>query len=193
VSITDQKASLRKGLIKARPTEPLTPVEYDFMAQAIGALRADNDAQITAYLPIRRELDPLPLIERLGAFPVGLPRTPDEPAPLDFRLWSPGEDLDEGLFNTMEPSVTASEMTAQSVLILLPLVGFDSQCFRLGYGGGFYDRTLALFREQGRRVRAIGLAFETQLVDGKLPVEPTDEQLHAVVTPRQVYQPNSTG
>ena len=192
MSIPDKKAALRKDLIKARPADQPTAPQYDFMAQAIRQKLPQGAVQLTAYLPIRRELDPTPLIERLSAFPVALPRTPTEPGPLDFRLWSPGEPLDEGLFKTLEPPVTAMELTAQSVVVLLPLVGFDRGLFRLGYGGGFYDRTLDLFRQQGRRITAIGLAYDTQRVDTPLPVEPTDEVLHAIITPTTVYEAGAT-
>ena len=73
------------------------------------------------------------------------------------------------------------------MVVLLPLVGFDDRLFRLGYGGGFYDRTLDLFRQQGRSVVAIGLAYDSQRVAAALPVEPTDERLNAVITPTAVY------
>ena len=79
-------------------------------------------------------------------------------------------------------------MVAETVIVLLPLVGFDRGLFRLGYGGGFYDRTLDLFRQQGRRVLALGLAYDSQRVDTPLPVEPTDEVLTAVITPTTVYE-----
>ena len=187
VSITDQKAALRKGLIGARPAEQPTAAQYDHMAQALRQKLPADAFQITAYLPIRRELDPLPLINRLSAFPVALPRTPSAPGPLDFRLWSVGEPLDEGLFKTLEPTEAAPKLAAQTVVVLLPLVGFDDHLFRLGYGGGFYDRTLDLFRQQGRSVVAIGLAYDSQRVAAALPVEPTDERLNAVITPTAVY------
>ncbi|MGB1161066.1 MAG: 5-formyltetrahydrofolate cyclo-ligase [Alphaproteobacteria bacterium] len=191
MSIPDQKAALRKDLIKARPDHQPTASQYDFMASAIRERVPKTDFQMTAYLPIRRELDPLPLIERLAAFPVALPRTPKDPGPLDFRLWAVGEPLDEGLFKTLEPPATAPQLMAQTVVVLLPLVGFDRHLFRLGYGGGFYDRTLDLFRQQGRSVTALGLAYDSQRVDVSLPVEPTDEVLTAVITPTTVYEANS--
>lgn len=191
MSISDQKAALRKDLIKARPDQQPTAAQYDVMASAIRTRMPEGASQMTAYLPIRRELDPLPLIERLAAFPVGLPRTPGEPGPLDFRLWSPGEPLDEGLFKTLEPPASAPSMAAETVVVLLPLVGFDHGLFRLGYGGGFYDRTLDLFRQQGRQVLALGLAYDNQRVDTPLPVEPTDEVLAAVITPTTVYEAKS--
>lgn len=187
MSIPEQKASLRSALIKSRPDEQPRQAQYDFMARAIAPLLPDDPFQLTAYLPIRRELDPLPLVERLKAFPIALPRTPSDPGPLDFRLWSPGDALDEGLFQTQEPPETAPRMRADTVVVLLPLVGFDRRLFRLGYGGGFYDRTLEMFRQQRRRVTAIGLAYNSQLSHAPLPVEPTDEVLHAVITPTTVY------
>ena len=187
MSITDQKAALRKGLIGARPPEQPTAAQYDFMAQRLREKLPAGAFQITAYLPIRRELDPLPLIERLCTFPVALPRTPREPGPLDFRLWSKGDTLDEGLFKTLEPCDTAPKLEAQSVVVLLPLVGFDRSLFRLGYGGGFYDRTIDVFRQQGRSVVAIGLAYDSQRTPERLPVELTDEVLDAVITPTTVY------
>ena len=191
MSIPDQKAAFRKDLIKARPDQQPTASQYDFMASAIRERVPKTDFQMTAYLPIRRELDPLPLIERLAAFPVALPRTPKDPGPLDFRLWAVGEPLDEGLFKTLEPPATAPQLAAQTVVVLLPLVGFDRHLFRLGYGGGFYDRTLDLFRQQGRSVTALGLAYDSQRVDVSLHVEPTDEVLTAVITPTTVYEANS--
>ena len=189
MSIVEQKAALRKGLIAGRPKEQPDAGTQGSMAEAIKGFLPDGDFQLTAYLPIRRELDPLPLVERLGLFPVALPRTPTEPGPLDFRLWSPGDALDDGLFNTKEPTTAAPMITHHSMVVLLPLVGFDAGCFRLGYGGGFYDRTLSLFREQGKSVIALGLAYDSQFVEGQLPVEATDERLHAVITPSRVYEP----
>ena len=88
---------------------------------------------------------------------------------------------------TAEPTEAAPKLAAQTVVVLLPLVGFDDRLFRLGYGGGFYDRTLDLFRQQGRSVVAIGLAYDSQRVAAALPVEPTDERLNAVITPTAVY------
>ena len=93
------------------------------------------------------------------------------------------------MFKTQEPQKTALELTGSTLVILLPLVGFDQGLFRLGYGGGFYDRTLDLFRTQGRDVTALGLAYDSQRVTEPLPVEPTDEVLHAIITPTTVYDP----
>ena len=187
MSVTDQKAALREGLIRARPVVGPSDQAYDFMAEAVRALMPSGGCRLAAYLPIRRELDPLPIAERLGNYPIALPRTPQTPGPLDFRLWSPGQPLDEGRFKTREPAVDAPTLADERILMLLPLVGFDSRCYRLGYGGGFYDRSLARFRERGQQVIAVGLAYDEQHCPDPLPIEATDERLHGVITPTAVY------
>ena len=189
MSVTDQKAALREGLIRARPVVGPSDQAYDFMAEAVRALIPAGGCRLAAYLPIRREPDPLPIAERLDPYPIALPRTPQTPGPLDFRLWSPGQPLDEGRFKTREPAVDAPTLTDERILMLLPLVGFDSRCFRLGYGGGFYDRSLAQFRERGQAVIAVGLAYDEQHWPEPLPIEATDERLHGVITPTAVYGP----
>ena len=189
VSVTDQKAALREGLIRARPVVGPSDQAYDFMAEAVRALMPAGGCRLAAYLPIRRELDPLPIAERLGNYPIALPRTPQTPGPLDFRLWSPGQPLDEGRFKTREPAVDAPTLVDERILMLLPLVGFDSRCYRLGYGGGFYDRSLAQVRAHGQQVIAVGLAYDEQHWPDPLPIEATDERLHGVITPTTVYGP----
>ncbi|CAI8403266.1 MAG: 5-formyltetrahydrofolate cyclo-ligase [Rhodospirillaceae bacterium] len=189
MSVTDQKAALREGLIRARPAVGPSDQAYDFMAEAVRALMPEGGFRLAAYLPIRRELDPLPIAERLGHYPIALPRTPQTPGPLDFRLWSPGQPLDEGRFKTREPTVDAPILVDERILMLLPLVGFDSRCYRLGYGGGFYDRSLAQVRARGQQVIAVGLAYDEQHRSDPLPIEATDERLHGVITPTTVYGP----
>ncbi|MGB1148952.1 MAG: 5-formyltetrahydrofolate cyclo-ligase, partial [Alphaproteobacteria bacterium] len=132
MSVTDQKAALREGLIRARPVVGPSDQAYDFMAEAVRALMPAGGCRLAAYLPIRRELDPLPIAERLDPYPIALPRTPQTPGPLDFRLWSPGQPLDEGRFKTREPTANAPTLVDERILMLLPLVGFDSRCYRLG-------------------------------------------------------------
>ena len=189
MSVTDQKAALREGLIRARPSVGPSDQAYDFMAEAVRALIPAGGCRLAAYLPIRRELDPLPIAERLGNYPIALPRTPQTPGRLDFRLWSPGQPLDEGRFKTREPAVDAPTLVDERILMLLPLVGFDSRCYRLGYGGGFYDRSLAQVRAHGQQVIAVGLAYDEQHWPDPLPIEATDERLHGVITPTTVYGP----
>ena len=105
MSVTDQKAALREGLIRARPAVGPIDQAYDFMAEAVRALMPSGGCRLAAYLPIRRELDPLPIAERLDPYPIALPRTPQTPGPLDSAV-VPGAALDEGRFKTRELAAT---------------------------------------------------------------------------------------
>ena len=192
-----EKAALRKDAGKARAA--LAAADADaadrLAAQAgivaeiatslseEGAPHGDGEAPvIAAYLPIRSELSPLPLIEALVAegFITAMPVTPEPGNPLLFRAWAPGAPLAEGPYNTKQPPADAAEMIPS--VILAPMLAFDSSCWRLGYGGGFYDRTLSGLRAAGRHVVALGIAYEGQLVD-KVPTGPYDMRLDGVLTP----------
>ena len=137
---------------------------------------------IAAYIPIRSELSPLPLIKALTAdgFPTAMPVTPEPGNLLLFRAWAPGAPLADGLYNTKQPPPDAAEMIPS--VILAPMLAFDSSCWRLGYGGGFYDRTLSGLRAAGRPFVALGIAYDGQLVD-KVPTGPYDMRLDGVLTP----------
>ena len=117
------------------------------MALAQGLIPANA---ITAlYWAINDEVDLRPLLERLAreGRPVVLPCTPDHPAPLTFRRWTPETGMKSGSMGTVEPISGAPAL--QPNVLFLPLLAFDSSGRRLGYGGGFYDRTLGLLRSSG--------------------------------------------
>ena len=132
-------------------------------------------AVVSGFLPIGNEIDLRPLLQALHAkgHPIALPVTPRRGLPLTFRLWIPGGELVEEQFGTRRP--TGSECLPDFVLV--PLLAFDAQGGRLGYGAGFYDRTLATLPG---RVR-LGCAFAAQQVDA-VPVGPYDIRLDAVAT-----------
>jgi 5-formyltetrahydrofolate cyclo-ligase len=95
-----------------------------------------------------------------------------------FRAWSPGDDLEPAAFNTQIPSADKPELTPG--VVLAPLLAFDRRGYRLGYGGGFYDRTLDFLRNFGE-VLAIGLAYAGQEVP-VVPHDPNDKRLDWIVT-----------
>jgi 5-formyltetrahydrofolate cyclo-ligase len=134
---------------------------------------------VGAYHPIRSEFDCLPLLRRLAAdgWTLALPVIVG-PAPLQFRAWVFGAPLEPGPLGIPEPAGSSS--IAPDVL-LVPLLAFDRRGYRLGYGGGHYDRTLAALRGHGG-VTAIGLAFDAQEV-AEVPVCPYDERLDWILTP----------
>ena len=141
-----------------------------------------------AYLPIRSEISPLPLIAALydSGQPTAMPVTPAEGHPLSFRRWAVGDALQDGPYGTLQPSDRGTLVLPD--VILAPLLAFDSAGWRLGYGGGFYDRTIADFATRGHKATVIGLAYDGQKLD-KVPVGPYDMPLDAVLCPSGLYSP----
>jgi 5-formyltetrahydrofolate cyclo-ligase len=145
------------------------------LALALGPFRG---RPIAGYLPIRTEVSPLPVMAHFAAFgPVGVPVIKAKDAPLAFRAWTTDTATQPGAFGAHVP--VSGEDVVPEVLIV-PLVAFDRNGGRLGYGGGFYDRTLEALRGQQRTV-AIGYAYGAQEVEA-VPLEPTDQPLDMIVT-----------
>lgn len=146
---------------------------------------------IAGYIAMADELDPMPLMQRLAAagYTLVLPVVAAKHAPLVFRVWQPGGPLLAGPHGTQEPPEDAAEVTPDVVIV--PLLAFDAAGHRLGYGGGYYDRTLAALRRAGN-VLAVGLAYEGQKID-RLPCHDGDQRLDAVVTEQAVHQFSDKG
>ena len=131
---------------------------------------------LAGYMPMRSEISPL---RAMGAHPgpVCVPVIVAPHTPLAFHRWSPDASMMRGKFGADIPA-TADPLTP--VALIVPLLAFDARGYRLGYGGGFYDRTLAQLRAQ-HEVLAIGLAYAAQ-EQAEVPTELTDEPLDAIVT-----------
>lgn len=139
---------------------------------------------LSGYLPIRTEINPLPAMEEASAHgTVGVPVIAAKGQPLRFARWEPDCDLQDGPFGAKIP--VHLEYFDPEILIV-PLVAFNRAGGRLGYGGGFYDRTLEGLRAK-RATLAIGFAFAAQ-EDDQLPLEPTDQPLDMIVTQNGVLQ-----
>lgn len=142
---------------------------------------------LSGYMAIRTEIDPVPAMEEAAAHgPVCVPVIRAAGHPLVFSRWEPGMAMKKGPFGAMIPE--QDDFLVPEILIV-PLVAFDLNGGRLGYGGGFYDRTLAGLRA-AQPTLAIGFAYEAQRAD-VLPLEPTDQPLDMIVTEHQVYDPIS--
>lgn len=146
-------------------------------------LKPHAGAVLAGYMPMRTEIDCLPAMAAHRG-PVGVPVIIGKGQPLRFRAWSPEAEMVAGEFGAMIPA--GGEWVVPSVLVV-PLLAFDRRGYRLGYGGGFYDRTLAGLRAGGA-VTAIGFAFAAQEVE-EVPVEPTDARLDLIVTEAGVIGP----
>jgi 5-formyltetrahydrofolate cyclo-ligase len=176
--VTLDKAEARRTALAARD-EAHDP-ERDRFAQARlrTALAPLAGRPIAGFLPIGTEIDPLPIMAELATEgPVGVPITPSLGHPLTFRAWTPETPLIDGKFGTRWPA-EGDEVVPE--VLIVPLVGFDRAGNRLGYGGGFYDRTLEALRAV-RPTVAVGYAYAAQELD-ELPLEPTDQPLDAIVT-----------
>jgi len=150
---------------------------------ALRALMSPSNV-FAGYMPIGSELDCLPLLNKLAAADVVLclPVVTAPGEPLIFRRWSPDDPLVPGTFGTSEPSDAAPAVVPD--VLLVPMLAFDRQGNRLGYGGGYYDRTLKALRgarDGGDEIVAIGVAFTGQLRD-KVPVAEGDEPLDWILT-----------
>ena len=136
---------------------------------------------IALYHPVNSEFDALPLAHYLSGKRVrlSLPVIASRDEPMVFRPWQVDELLVTAVHNIKVPPNKGLSATPE--LIIVPLLGFDTNGFRLGYGGGYYDRTLAQIRAQ-RRVIAMGLAYDLQEV-GSIPAGIHDQRLDYVLTP----------
>ena len=134
---------------------------------------------VAHYLPMRDELSPAPLMQRLSkaGARTALPRLEDD-GTMSFRFWETGDTLIEGKFGLLEPAESAP--FAKPSLVLVPLLAFDAMGNRLGYGKGHYDRALARLREAGRAF-ACAVAYKAQMLD-LIPSEPHDEPLDWAAT-----------
>ena len=178
-----QAAIRRKQAFDAMPDAPQRLVHYADMLQ-----RRYVPKIIAAFWPIRTEIDPIPLMAALcrkGATSC-LPVTPEEGKPLTFHQWDIGTPLADGPYHTKEPFGDTPIVTPD--LILAPLLAFDAGCWRLGYGGGFYDRTIAALEAAGHQPHLVGIAFDESQVS-HVPTGPYDKALSAILTPSGLKLP----
>jgi 5-formyltetrahydrofolate cyclo-ligase len=157
----------------------------------LAAIPPTPGVTVSGYLPIEDELDPLPLMRAVfgRGHAVCMPVVQAMGRPLLFRDWTPDAALVAGVFGVAVPATTAAPRVPD--MLFLPLLGFDRKGYRMGYGAGFYDRTLAGLRAQapqtGRPVLAVGVAYAGQEVDA-VPAGLHDEALDWIVTDREAIR-----
>ena len=179
-SIINPKTSLRSRFLQHRQQLPASLwQEYSerICQHILKSPQFDRAKTILAYQSCRQEPDLTYLFDR-GNKQWGLPRCVNKD--LIWHGWQPLEPLQTGAYGILEPSAISPVLAPDTVdLILVPAVALDRQGYRLGYGGGYYDRLRAnpLWGE----IPTIGIAFDFAFVEA-LPIEPWDLQLDAVCT-----------
>ena len=173
--MTDPKAAARTAAF-ARRKVAFSAGQGQAAEILADVLSAHQGKALAGYMPMRTEIDPLPAMSAHQGL-VGVPVIMAAATPLKFRDWGPGVAMVAGEFGALIPAEGAW-VTPQVVIV--PLLAFDPRGFRLGYGGGFYDRTLQGLRAKGP-VLAIGFAFAAQEVDA-VPTDDFDQRLDLIVT-----------
>ncbi len=141
---------------------------------------------VSGFHPYLSEISVLELLGRLAleGWVTALPVVVGKEQPLVFRRWAPGEALVSGLWDIQIPPNTSPEVLPD--VLLVPMLAYDARGFRLGYGGGFYDRTLAKLRGL-KKVTAIGVAYSGQEVE-EVPRDEHDQPLDWIMTERETIK-----
>lgn len=179
------KASLRAEILQKRAlisTSDHTAFSRAVGSSIIGLTSIMPDGPISGFWPIRNEIDLRPTLRLLwndGCL-LALPIVTSDG--LIFRSYSPDDVLQVRKFGVSEPFDDKPEVNP--VTLLVPLAVFDRRCHRIGYGAGYYDRTISRLEKMGRLL-TIGIAFSIQEVD-HVPDEPHDRALDMIVTEREI-------
>jgi 5-formyltetrahydrofolate cyclo-ligase len=150
------------------------------VAEHVAALAIPRGSLVGAYVAMAGEADPHLILKTLALADCSFafPRVAAKRRPLEFHHWNPSRELVRSAFGVLEPALDWPP--ARPRILLVPMLAFDADGYRLGYGGGFYDMTLGVLRAHGE-IRAIGVAFAGQEV-AALPREAHDQRLDMVVT-----------
>jgi 5-formyltetrahydrofolate cyclo-ligase len=187
MSLFEQKAALRKLAATTRHAAHEQLRDHAPNLLASGAFPAVIKAGfhiVSAFYPYRSEIDTRPLLGRLAGhgWTTCLPIVLGEGLPLEFRCWLPGEPTIKGSMNIDRPAENAP--VEEPDVLIVPMLAFDKKGFRLGYGGGFYDRTLEKLRAK-KTIIAIGAAYSAQEVI-EVPHDDHDQPLDFIMTEKEV-------
>ena len=180
------KAALRREALARRSAlQPDVRLSFGrrLAAEGLRLARLWRPDAVSVFHPLRDEPDTLELLRALAGdgFATALPMVVGRGLPLVFRLWRPGDPTHPGLMSIAEPLEAAP--VVEPDLLFVPLACFDRRGHRIGYGAGFYDRTLARLRAI-KPVHAVGVAYGVCEV-AAAPYEAHDESLDAIVTEQE--------
>lgn len=175
MTIDEAKAAARKAAFAARK-EAFARGQGQAAELLADVLAPYRGKALAGYMAMRTEIDPTAAMAAHPG-PVGVPVILGAGQALKFREWSPGCAMVAGEFGALIPAEGA---WVEPEVVIVPLVGFDARGYRLGYGGGFYDRTLAGLRARNP-VLAVGFAFAAQELP-EVPIDQYDQRLDVIVT-----------
>ena len=188
--LIDQKISLRKALSHKREIIKKNSI-CEFNIKFFNELKKHIDFEeinaVASFVSIRSEISTKKLnkkIIELGkilSFPI-IEKTSED---LIFKISDPNKKFKLGKFNIPEPNNESEVIIPQ--LYFVPCLGFDLDGYRIGYGGGFYDKTFAKLKQLKLKFYSVGFAFDEQK-QNKLPVESFDYKLDFVLTEKQLYK-----
>jgi 5-formyltetrahydrofolate cyclo-ligase len=184
LDIIAQKKALRAGIRAWRAglnVEAIGRAADAVAAQGLDFLQSRDGAVVSGFASLPDEFRIWPLLRRLHGegYRLALPVMQGKAKPLLFRAWAPGDLMNKAVWDIPEPKADKPQLEPD--ILLVPLLAFDASGGRLGYGGGFYDRTLARLRAM-KPIVAIGLAYDEQRVNA-VPHLDYDQRLDWVLTP----------
>lgn len=182
------KNTLRQDALRKRLSLPTAARKEAAQAMAerfLQTVKLKPGAVIAGYWPVNGEINVLPLLTQLQGqgYACALPQMSGKDKPLLFGRWSEKTPMKTNAFEIKEPEASAPAVMPD--IVIVPLLAFDDQLHRLGYGAGFYDRTFTVMKKIGP-FTAVGVAYDVQKI-GKVPAEAHDRALDMVVTDRHVY------
>jgi 5-formyltetrahydrofolate cyclo-ligase len=181
-AVLEQKAELRRAGQARRDALPaeLRKAAAEAIAARAFPLSVAPGTIVSGFMPLKSEINPLPLMRKLAdaGARLALPLVAGRGKPLIMRGWSWGEPLVPGVWGIREPPPAAPEVAPD--ILLVPLLAFDRRGYRIGYGAGYYDLTIAQLRAN-KPIAAVGIAFAAQEVES-VPRTAFDARLDLVLT-----------
>jgi 5-formyltetrahydrofolate cyclo-ligase len=185
----------RRAACLALGAQGATQIGLAIRDRFLAELAPDGRAVVGTYWPFGEEVDSRPLLERLHELGhvCAIAAVVARGRPLVFRRWHPGQRFVRGTLG--EPAAPPDAPEEKPEILLVPLLAFDRRGYRLGYGGGYFDRTIAVLRAAPDiagvgGVAAIGIAYAAQEVPA-LPTERHDQRLDRILTERETIRPTS--
>lgn len=184
------KASLREEALRFRNTiDPFSEDTEEFIAEFFECLKPQPGQVVALYWPKGKEFDTGPLIDQLLKKNIvcALPVIEKNSRELRFAKWDESIPLVAGKFDVMHPAIDDKTVWLEPDIVVVPMLAFDRHGHRLGYGGGYYDATLAALRAR-KPVQAVGVGYSAQAVLFNLPSEPHDQRMDWIITPHKVQR-----